>query len=126
MMPSPAPRSSSHLPRAVFAAALVLVACGGQDERPPPPESNANIDLADLIRYDTSTADGRDVFASGACEDGAVQECRVYLPSHNGVQPCFVGEQICAGDAWGQCESGSLVDANADDAELDPDTLPPT
>lgn len=83
------------------------------------------MDLADLVRYDRSSADARDIFASGSCEDGAVQECRIYLPAHNGVQPCFVGEQVCNGTAWGECESGTLVDANADDAELDPDTLPP-
>ena len=119
-----APCFLRRLARAVHVASLALAACGGEDERPPPAPSD--IDLADLIRYDTSAADSRDVFASGACEDGAVQECRIYLPSHNGVQPCFVGEQLCAGAAWGQCESGSLVDANANDAELDPESLPPT
>ncbi len=104
-------------------ASLALAACGG-DERPPP-VADTTVDLDDLVRYDTSAADARDIFASGVCEEGAVQECRIYLPSHNGVQPCFVGEQTCANAQWGECESGSLVDANAGDVELDPNTLPP-
>jgi hypothetical protein len=47
----------------------------------------------------------------------------VYLPSHNDVQPCFVGQQACVGSEWSECESGVLVDTNADGAELDPDDL---
>jgi hypothetical protein len=122
-MLSPSVRRS--LPRLLGVAFLSLAfACDGGSERPPP-ASNQDIDLDDLIRYDASSPDSRDVFASGRCEDGAVQECRIYLPSHNGVQPCFVGQQVCGGAQWGACESGSLVDANADDAELDPDDLSP-
>lgn len=100
---------------------LLALACGGPTERPPP--SDTDIALTDLIQYDRMAADGRDVYATGACEEGATQVCRVYLPSHNDVQPCFVGEQLCGGGQWGECESGVLVDANADDTELDPDTL---
>lgn len=103
---------------------LLALACGGSPERPPPSESDTDISLTDLYEYDRMAADGRDVYASGACVDGATRVCRVYLPSHNDVQPCFVGEQLCGGGQWGECESGVLVDANADDAELDPETLP--
>jgi hypothetical protein len=106
------------------AALLLVLGCGGSPERPPPSESNSDIALTDLYEYDRTAADRRDVYASGACVDGAVRVCRVYLPSHNDVQPCFVGEQLCGGGQWGECESGVLVDANADDAELDPETLP--
>jgi hypothetical protein len=103
---------------------LLALACGNSPQRPPPAQSEADIDLADLVRYDTTTADARDIFASGACTDGATRECRVYLPRHNDVQPCFVGEQSCAASAWGECGSGVLVDANDDDSELDPKDLP--
>lgn len=107
-------------------AALVLLAgaCQRSEDRPPPSGSEADIDLTDLIQYDTSSADARDVFATGACTDGASRECRIYLPSHNDVQPCFVGEQTCVSASWGECQSGVLVDANDDDAELEPDELP--
>jgi hypothetical protein len=123
MLSLTAPRSVLRL-LGVALVPLAVAACG-DPERPPPAQSNEDIDLADLVRYDASSADLRDIFASGSCEDGAVQECRIYLPSHNGVQPCFVGQQVCGGAQWGECGSGTLVDANANDAELDPDDLPP-
>jgi hypothetical protein len=103
---------------------LFALACSSSPDRPPPPPSESDIDLTDLVRYDTMTADARDVYATGACSDGVTRECRVYLPSHNDVQPCFVGEQACVGSEWGECESGVLVDVNADDAEIDPSDLP--
>jgi hypothetical protein len=103
---------------------LLALACNGSPERPPPSPPESDTALSDLVHYDTSTADARDVFATGACVDGATRDCRVYLPSHNDVQPCFVGEQACASSQWGECQSGMLVDANDADAELDPDDLP--
>lgn len=109
----------------VLALAHQALACGAADERPAPSPSESDLDFSVLARYDASNADERDVFASGSCTDGATQTCRIYLPSHNGVQPCFVGEQFCTSASWGPCESAVLVDANADDAELDPDTLSP-
>lgn len=123
MLSPAAPRSLLALFGAAFVS-FALGACGGSG-RPPPAQSDEDIDLADLVRYDASAADSRDIFASGACDEGAEQECRIYLPSHNGVQPCFVGRQVCGGAEWGECESGTLVDANASDAELDPEALPP-
>jgi hypothetical protein len=104
--------------------AFLALGCDTSAERPPPTTSEADIDLNDLIHYDTKTADARDVYAAGECVDGATRECRIYLPSHNDVQPCFVGEQLCAGARWGECESGVLVDANDDDTELTPADLP--
>jgi len=104
--------------------ALLVGACGSPDERPPPSPS-ADLDPSTLAQYDTSTADARDVFATGGCTEGQTQTCRIYLPSHNGVQPCFVGEQACVGAAWGDCGKAVLVDANAGDTELDPDAIEP-
>ncbi len=104
---------------------LLLGACEGEDERPPPAQSDQAVELDDLVRYDTSAADARDIFASGECAEGTTQACRIYLPSHNGIQPCFVGEQVCVSAQWGDCESGALVDANAGDSAIDPDTVDP-
>jgi hypothetical protein len=109
---------------ALLLGALLAFACDTSNDRPPPPTSETEIDLTDLVQYDTTTADARDVYASGACEDGATRECRVYLPSHNDVQPCFVGQQLCVDSSWGECGSGVVVDANDDDAELAPEDLP--
>ncbi len=41
--------------------------------------------------------------ASGACDLGVAQECRVYFPSHEGVTNCFVGVQLCEPDGWSGC-----------------------
>ncbi len=105
----------------IVVAALPYFACGSPDERPPPSPSESELDRAVLVQYDTSTADSRDVFATGGCTEGATQACRIYLPSHNDVQPCFVGQQVCADASWGQCSNAVLVDANAGDAELEPE-----
>jgi len=98
---------------------LLASACGGGDDRPPPP-AEADFQTPDLTNYDSTTADARDVFANGECETGATQTCRIYLASHDGIQPCFVGMQQCVDTHWGICDDAVLVDANADDAELDP------
>jgi len=97
---------------------LLASACGS-DDRPPPPAAG-DYEIPDLVNYDSTTADARDVFANGECETGATQTCRIYLPSHDGIQPCFVGMQACVDTHWGICDDAVLVDANAADAQLDP------
>jgi hypothetical protein len=110
--------------RTTLLLASVAAGCGAPDERPPPSAAD-DLDLTDLSDYDASTGDVRDIVATGGCAEGERKTCRVYLPSHNGVQPCFVGEQLCSGSVWSDCGSAVLVDANADDAELDAETLDP-
>lgn len=117
-------RSGTHPFRvgiAIGISALWIAACGSADSRPPP--SEADVDATDLTQYDSTTGDARDVFATGGCTEGQSQTCRIYLPSHNGIQPCFVGVQACVDAAWGDCGSAVLVDANADDAELQPEDI---
>lgn len=98
---------------------LLGVACGAhEDDLPPPPSAEGG---TQLDGYDPSTGDDRDQVAAGSCEDGATQGCRVYLPEHNGIQPCFVGTQTCVDSAWSACGDAVLVDANADDAALPSD-----
>ena len=107
-------------------ARLVLVllglagsACGSGHDRPPPaPADEGHVPSTDLNHYDSSTADSRDTVAEGECEVGTTQACRVYLPAHDGIQPCFVGEQVCVEEHWGDCEDAVLVDANAGDATI--------
>lgn len=109
---------------ALAAFVLLALACQGSEDRPPPSGSEADLDLTDLIQYEPTSADARDVYATGTCSEGTTRACRIYLPSHNDVQPCFVGEQACISARWGECESGKLVDANDEDTELGPDELP--
>ena len=101
-------------------ALLGLVQSACSDDRPPPAPAEANFEAPDLTQYDSTTADARDVFADGECEAGTTQTCRIYLPSHDGIQPCFVGEQVCVDTHWGTCDDAVLVDANSGDAELEP------
>lgn len=117
--------NTRELGRLLYCAfvALVLAACGSSDGRPPPSQSESDFTVPP--RTDGATGDARDVFASGSCSDGETKTCRIYLPAHNNVQPCFVGEQACEDGAWGDCGKAALVDANADDTSIDPDTLEP-
>jgi len=104
---------------AIALLGLVESACGSHD-RPPPAPAEADFEVPDLTQYDSTTGDARDVFADGECEAGATQTCRIYLASHDGIQPCFVGEQVCVDTHWGTCDDAVLVDANSGDAQLEP------
>lgn len=103
---------------------LLCAACGSDGGRRPPPAQSQS-ELPDLSNYDSSTGDSRDVWARGRCEAGASQACRVYLPAHDGIQPCFVGMQQCIDGEWGLCDDAELVDANAGDTALDPGDISP-
>jgi hypothetical protein len=107
----------------LLAFAISIVACSSSDRRPPPADPQNDIDLTDLTQYDRSTGDSRDIFQYGGCNVGETQQCRIYLPSHNDIQPCFVGEQQCTDGEWGQCGNAVLVDADNEDAELDESAL---
>jgi hypothetical protein len=117
--------STRQLSRFFYCAsmALVVFACGSSDERPPASQSDSDYTVPP--RTDDETGDARDVYARGTCSEGETKTCRIYLPAHNDVQPCFVGEQACTDGVWGECGKAALVDANANDTDLDPDTLAP-
>jgi hypothetical protein len=103
---------------------LSSAACSGADDHPPPApapaDSNERLSNPRLINYDSTTADSRDSVADGGCSAGTTRQCRVYLPAHDGIQPCFVGEQRCVENEWSLCEDALLVDANQDDSAIDP------
>jgi hypothetical protein len=113
-----------QLPRLVAVLALLGTGCGGDDHPPPAPTSSdgtgARLDNSVPRNYDSSTADQHDAVAEGSCTPGSTQQCRVYLPAHDGIQPCFVGEQRCVDSHWGECADTLLVDANKDDSAIDP------
>ena len=39
-----------------------------------------------------------------SCLDGAFKPCKVFLPSHNGIISCFIGERECLEGEWGECK----------------------
>jgi hypothetical protein len=111
-------RSGTHPFRVGLAIGIAAfwVGCASRDPRPPPPDTDTDL-------TSPTTGDARNVFATGGCTEGQSQTCRIYLPSHNGIQPCFVGVQVCEDASWGDCGDAVLVDANADDAELQPEDI---
>jgi len=113
-----------QLPGLLTVLSLLGTGCGGNDHPPPAPSSadgsGARLDNSNLRNYDSSSADERDAVADGSCTPGSTQECRVYLPAHDGLQPCFVGEQRCVDSHWSECADALLVDANKDDSAIDP------
>jgi hypothetical protein len=121
--------AQGHRPRAHLALWMVVfgiasAACGATDDHPPPAPASANgsehLNNSRLLDYDAATADSRDSVADGTCAVGTTRECRVYLPAHDGIQPCFVGEQRCVENHWSLCDDALLVDANQDDTAIDP------
>jgi hypothetical protein len=102
--------------RAVCVLALLAAGCGDGD-RPPPPSAGSD-GTATFAPEQVASGHPDNVVALGACEDGDVRQCRVYLERHGNVQPCFVGEQRCVGEAWGDCADAVLVDAS--DLDDDP------
>ena len=112
-----------RLPRLLTVLALLGAGCAGDDHPPPAPASadgtGARLD-SNLHNYDPGSADERDAVAGGSCTPGSTQPCRVYLPAHDGIQPCFVGEQRCVDSHWSECADALLVDANKDDSAIDP------
>jgi len=126
MMKLAAPRRNTPLLGlgALFTLAVLVSGCGSSSADRPPAPAEADPETTDLARYDSSSGDARDVFASGGCDEGAMQDCRIYLPSHDGVQPCFVGVQECTDSTWGECGNAVLVDANANDTEIEADATP--
>jgi hypothetical protein len=85
--------------RIAFSVALfgLLSACAGAPDGAAPPPSG---DEPALTR-DYSTAHGESV--TGSCEPEQTKSCSYYLPEHNGVRPCILGQQYCEDGVWGPC-----------------------
>lgn len=108
----PSARRWARVALATCCLAGLAVACGSE-EGPPgaPPE----------VAFDsgpTLTADsGYMVPVGSPCTEATMKPCKVLLPSHGSVHPCFVGVQICTDGKWGACverpEAGPAGDGGA-------------
>lgn len=116
-------RGPARLGLWLLALGFASAGCSASDHPPPAPapaDGSERLSNPRLIDYDSTTADARDSVAQGGCAAGTTRECRVYLAAHDGIQPCFVGEQRCVENEWSLCDDALLVDANKDDTVIDP------
>ena len=84
-----------HRPRLSLLVAPLLVLGCGDDQAAPRAD--------DTIHSEPDAMVPPPVF--GPCVDGDVEDCKVDLPTHNGIAQCFVGVQICSDGEWGPCQS---------------------
>lgn len=107
----------SRVARVLVASITVagaLSACGSGDTAPPgaptetPSDSGPN---------NTGSETGFMVPVGSPCTEGAMKDCKVLLPAHGSIHPCFVGVQICSDGKWGLCvdrpEAGTSADGSA-------------
>ncbi|HEX2735830.1 MAG TPA: hypothetical protein VHM70_29725 [Polyangiaceae bacterium] len=86
--------------------ALSSAGCSGSErEHYPEYESaGAAVDSA-ANKNEKAQAQNPVSLARGACEDGAVVECKVLLPKSGDVTNCMVGLQVCEASQWSECLS---------------------
>lgn len=113
----------THLLVSVFFCSMLIGCSGAEENRPAPSAQEDDIELPTLDDSSKRTVDSRNSVAKGACSTGEAIECRIYLPTHNDIQPCFVGEQVCEESLWSECGNAVLVDANAEDTVLTAEDL---
>lgn len=77
-------------------ACLLGAACSSGDSSPAP------------IPLDGPGIEPRSNAVTSECTSGEVQDCSVTLGVHEGVLDCYHGQQVCAGGAWGSCDSGEM------------------
>ncbi len=88
--------------------------CGSGDQAPPGPPLEAPTDSGP----NRQNGDSSYMLPVGSpCTEGTMKACKVLLPAHGSIHPCFVGVQICSGGAFGPCverpEAGPPSDASA-------------
>jgi len=94
-----------------FIGVVACVTACGSDESPPPGVSS---EIPSDSGPNTPT-DGPFMVPIGSpCTEGETQTCKVLLPAHGSIHPCFVGRQICIGSKWGPCEELPEAGAPAD------------
>lgn len=100
---------------AALGAVAVLVGCSGAPDRPPVTDVGEGGAAAGGAGGASATGTGGSTtqpLSNTGCTDGVARECKVRLPSHNGVTNCFVGVQLCDNGAWGKCMDPADVPGN--------------
>lgn len=96
---------------APFAVMAGVGACGSNDAAPPGAPPEALLDGGPTSKL----PDGGFMRPIGStCTLGAMQACKVLLPAHGSIHPCFVGVQICSNGTWGPCTDPPEAGARAD------------
>lgn len=89
----------------IVVGALMLAACSGAPDRAPPPESQEIASDAD------PELDPGEKPAPSKCETGDTRSCKVQLPTHDNIETCYVGVNLCVDGVWSECgEEDSLVE----------------
>lgn len=79
---------------ALFAIYL-LFGCSAADDHAPVVMSNGTHTQAMPSASATPS--------SQPCDDGAVRDCKVVLPTQGGIANCFTGVQECVNGSWNDC-----------------------
>lgn len=88
-------------------ATTLLPACSGDGgDYAPPLSSNSDRTHRENLASEES--------ASLTCSSGDLRSCNYYLPEHNGVHSCILGQQRCTDGVWGPCLD--VVDETPPDA----------
>lgn len=111
-----AARRATNLLATCFALVAGAIGCGGGDEAPAgaPPE----VPLKDAGRPPPLPDSGYVQPVGGSCAEADMKDCKVLLPAHGSIHPCFVGVQICIDGKWSECieppgDAGLVGDGSA-------------
>lgn len=50
--------------------------------------------------------------ATGGCEEGAVQSCKIYLGEHGDLNNCIFGLSVCSHNGWSSCVDEDSMNDN--------------
>lgn len=79
---------------------ILLLACAACGDARDVPEG-----LAGSEADETAPPEAPPDASPTLCAEGAERDCKITLPTVEGVSNCFVGIQICTGGEWGDCQS---------------------
>jgi hypothetical protein len=110
-----APRTTNLL-ATWFALVAGAIGCGGGDEAPP--MAPIEVPLPDAGRPKPLPDSGYMQPVGAPCAEAEMKDCKVLLPAHGSIHPCFVGVQICIHGKWSECieppgDAGFVGDGSA-------------